>query len=51
LDGRVYLKGNIHSQADRLHAIALATSARGTRSVEDNLVLIPALGVTSPQKP
>jgi osmotically-inducible protein OsmY len=50
-DGRVYLRGTVHTEADRLHAIALATSARGARNVEDSIVLVPKLGVTNPQPP
>jgi osmotically-inducible protein OsmY len=49
IEGRVYLRGTVHSEADRLHAIALATSAPGARTVDDALVLVPQLGVTSPQ--
>jgi osmotically-inducible protein OsmY len=50
-DGRVYLRGTVHREADRLHAIALATSAPGARNVEDGIVLVPQLGVTNPQPP
>ncbi len=50
MDGRVYLRGTVHSEADRLHAIALATSARGARNVDDGLVLVPALGAANMQR-
>lgn len=49
VDGRVYLRGTVHSEADRLHAIALATSAPGARNVEDGLVLEPKLGTANMQ--
>ena len=51
LDGRVILKGVVHSEADRLHAIATATSAPGVRSVDDGIVLVPELGATNRQGP
>jgi osmotically-inducible protein OsmY len=50
VDGRVYLRGTVHSEADRLHAIALATSAPGARNIEDGLVLEPKLGAASMQR-
>jgi osmotically-inducible protein OsmY len=49
LRGRVILRGTVPSEPDRLHAIALASSAAGARDVEDGLVLAPTLGVTSRQ--
>jgi hypothetical protein len=43
----------VQSEADRLHAIALSTSARGTRRVDDGLELVlpPRLGAASMQPP
>jgi osmotically-inducible protein OsmY len=51
VDGCVYLRGKVHSETDRLHAIALSTSARGTRRVDDGLELVPQLGAASMQPP
>jgi osmotically-inducible protein OsmY len=49
-NGRVFLRGTVHTEEDRLHAISLATSAPGARDVSDGLVLAaPRLGVTSAQ--
>jgi osmotically-inducible protein OsmY len=44
VDGCVYLRGQVPSESDRLHAIALATSARGARRVDDSLELVPRTG-------
>jgi osmotically-inducible protein OsmY len=41
VDGTVYLRGAVPTEADRLHAIVLATSAPGARQVEDSLQLLP----------
>jgi osmotically-inducible protein OsmY len=49
LRGRVFLRGAVPSETDRLHAIALASSAAGARDVDDGLVLVPRPGVTNPQ--
>ncbi len=49
-NGQVFLRGTVHSEADRLHAIALATSAPGARNVEDSIVLVPQLGVTATRR-
>lgn len=47
--GRVFLRGTVPTETDRLHAIALASSAAGARDVQDGLVLVPVLGVTNAQ--
>jgi osmotically-inducible protein OsmY len=39
LEGRVFLRGTVRSERDRLRAIAIATSARGTRDVHDGLIV------------
>jgi hyperosmotically inducible protein len=49
VDGTVYLRGKVPTETDRLHAIALATSARGARKVDDSLELVPRLGAASMQ--
>lgn len=51
LHGRVFLRGTVPTETDRLHAIALASSAAGARDVQDGLVLVPVPGVTNPQGP
>jgi osmotically-inducible protein OsmY len=49
-DGRVFLHGRVATEADRANAIALATSAPGTRDVHDGLLLAPPrLGATNRQ--
>jgi hyperosmotically inducible protein len=49
VDGVVYLRGKVPTESDRLHAIALATSARGARKVDDGLE-VPSLGAASMQR-
>jgi osmotically-inducible protein OsmY len=50
MQGRVYLRGEVPTDSDRLRAISIATSAPGVRDVDDGLgVAPPQLGVTSPQ--
>jgi osmotically-inducible protein OsmY len=50
MKGRVYLRGEVPTDADRLRAISIATSAPGVRDVDDGLgVAPPQLGVTSRQ--
>ena len=49
-NGRVFLRGTVPSDADRLELeYTLAASAEWARDVEDGLVLVPRLGVTTKQ--
>ena len=41
LHGWVALRGNVASEAERRHAISVATSVRGVRGVDDDLVVEP----------
>jgi osmotically-inducible protein OsmY len=51
VDGRVFLRGTVRSEVDRLRLLAIATSPPGARSVDDGLVVVvaPRAGVASPQ--
>jgi osmotically-inducible protein OsmY len=50
LRGRVFLRGTVASNRDRLRAISIATSAPGARDVHDGLVVAPPeTGVTNRQ--
>ena len=50
--GRVFLSGQVDTEADRVNAIALANSAAGARDVRDSLLLAPPrVGVTNRQGP
>jgi osmotically-inducible protein OsmY len=47
VDGRVSLRGTVPTEADRLHAMAVAASTMGVRDVDDGLVVAPPrLGLT-----
>jgi osmotically-inducible protein OsmY len=39
--GRVFLRGTVPTQSDRLHAVALATTAPGAADIDDGLVVVP----------
>jgi hyperosmotically inducible protein len=50
--GRVFLRGTVANDDDRLRAVGIASSAPGARNVEDGLVVTPSgEGVTNPQPP
>jgi osmotically-inducible protein OsmY len=50
LEGRVFLRGTVPSERDRLRAIAIATSAPGARDVHDGLmVAAPRAGAANMQ--
>jgi osmotically-inducible protein OsmY len=50
MKGRVYLRGEVPTDTDRLRAISIATSVPGVRDVDDGLgVAPPQLGVTNRQ--
>ncbi len=50
LDGRVFLRGAVDTNTDRLRAISIATSAPGARDVSDGLVVAtPSTGAASMQ--
>jgi hyperosmotically inducible protein len=50
--GRVFLRGAVASNDDRLRALSIASSAPGTRNVEDGLTVAPSkAGIANPQPP
>lgn len=49
-NGRIFLRGTVATEEDRVHAVSIATAAPGARDVADGLVVAPPrLGVTSSQ--
>jgi osmotically-inducible protein OsmY len=52
LNGRVFLRGTVPSNVDRLRAIGIGTSPPGARDVDDGLVVVsPQVGAASRQPP
>ena len=49
--GRVFLRGTVASNADRLRAVAIAASPPGARDVEDGLVVAPRGAAATMQAP
>jgi osmotically-inducible protein OsmY len=48
--GRVFLRGAVPTNDDRLRAVSIASSAPGARNVEDGLVVAPpGTGIANPQ--